>query len=1355
MSGEEESAISNQQQHPHNVQHQASPRASAPAEPSSQVSVVNGNHDVLTPETSSPDAMAAGQNNPAHMSTTNSTSHGSQLHVQSSTPTHQTPSIPELTSATLSPASPATSISNTSSIQQSATQPVFKTPYGKWRPAYLRKTVLASFVILFTSLAALVQLINWLSYNRNGLQAANESLSWLWVFSPTIIVTIINSLWGRVAYQSMRYSPWIRLASWAPGQPAEKTPQRTASRTLLVDYPNMSPPKAVWQALRYGDPLVAASILVTFVVWIQITISTGLINLEPMAMGEFSIPITLQDEFISMPAMSPNASVQSIPMTTINGMITVNVTLPSGHVPGYAFQQFSPVDDITSDSIRVMEAKVRASSVDVQCDTLPLGEQPLKRPDLPDVLFFRFKSTRHCKTPGQYLFQISAQNVPDVPEGKSYFWIYDDRTACSERKDVIVAAVVAVNRRGDDLTYLSSSHILCKSSLVIGDVMVRQESGLQPVVVPSGKTNAIVDTNIVSQIHNHRLDNIRYGADMQANSGSDYIKELQLSPFRVGASLVRGGHPPSVTEYLESSALEEVMMAWIQQFGALIAHYNSRSAISQPATVTASAIEDRLVVNSNVAIGMTGGFVLMALLAAWMVYRAPRAAGFAPRDPDTISGSCVLFSKGSELMDVLHGTGSSGPEEVEPLLKGSYRAVLKDSPESSLSPTFHIEQDSLGANVSIQSASSPPSTPNRQFFQPWSPIGLRLWSRLVGLFCTVVMLTAIIVLLDHSNRNSGFLSVSDDSRIQYLWTILPTLFMEALTVYVRGCDFSLRALAPFTALQSRRETFDRALSVSYTNELGIFTLIKSVKQRNYAVLASKMIAILATTLPIVSNALFAVEQLGATVDVRVQQITEFAPADYEAQSWQAPSAVGSLLLRKDFNSSFPQWSYEEWAFHTQQLIVDGQDASLDVTGLTVEARIPAVSVDLDCRINITETSQGMSSDGGIVVPHEGVNITCFAELDCQKHEYFGGSLGGSYLSSSCQRGRSDSLPDVTNYIWGRCANDKIVFLARLSCEEVAVEQHFDLTLHGPDLVMDGTGNSRPVPITESRRPYNFSGKTTRLYDSIDPLNIRPLVDTNPSGALLDRFFRSLINEKVTLPLSDLSSRNTADRVIQAIKKQHGIIRAQTLNYDGRSVMADTPAIRVPLTPAPEPTAARATTPKESRNRLLQSAPATWVLVAVMALMMILTVTSIIITDKVQIPKSPGSIASIASLLADSTILSHLPPLPGGGVQWMGEKELESWFEKKGVTFQMGWFGQAPPRGRGRYYTIGVVEDEEIAMGNMTNATTSLGHGRQGPRSARQSSPSTPGISSGSQAQLVGGAAPMGASGTAPSGPDAV
>lgn len=59
-------------------------------------------------------------------------------------------------------------------------------PYGNWRPDYLRKSVLFALCCIFLVLLAAVEIIYFVSGSKNGFERANESLSWLWTFSPTI-----------------------------------------------------------------------------------------------------------------------------------------------------------------------------------------------------------------------------------------------------------------------------------------------------------------------------------------------------------------------------------------------------------------------------------------------------------------------------------------------------------------------------------------------------------------------------------------------------------------------------------------------------------------------------------------------------------------------------------------------------------------------------------------------------------------------------------------------------------------------------------------------------------------------------------------------------------------------------------------------------------------------------------------------------------------------------------------------------------------------------------------------------------------------------------------------------------------
>ena len=1103
-------------------------------------------------------------------------------------------------------------------------------------------------------------------------------------------MTILASLWFRVGYQAKRYTPWIRLALWRTeslGSPVDRA-RRSASRTLLIDYPNMPAWDAIRKAVVFRDYLVVSAIVVSFVIYIQITISTGLINSEPRRF-DHDISVLVEDRLTAVGRDDIRAS---LPMVAINGMVALNMTIPNGHTRTHAFQWFSPHQDAGTTSTS-FEATVGVASVDVQCEAATL-EDPTNTL-APDSLLLRFNSS-YC-TSRQLIVQVQAQNAAPVPEGRSYFWVYDERGACeNSRKGIVLAAVVAVDREGDNLSYVSSSRIMCSVGLVFGNATVRIADGRQPEIssVTMGPRDANPD--ILTELQTHRLDNVRSGSDLQENTGPDYASELQLSPFRVGASLLSGG-VPDIASLLRHETLQDVITAWMQHFGALLLHYNHRVPDQQVTEGKASVTRSRLVVNGNIAHGMAGGFALMALMTLWMVYYAPPRSGFVPRDPDTISGCAVLLSKSSELLTTLHGTGHETLKDATQQISGTYRTVIQSSPDNALSPSFHLRRDGPEAPVSPRPQSSQGTQQNGELFRPWSPRGLRTPVRWAGLAAMIGIGATAVGLLVRSNRDNGFFDTGDDPNIQYLWTILPTLVMEALTIYVKGSDFSIRVLAPFTALQSRRDTFERALSMSYTNELGPATIYRAVRQGSWAVVVSKTMAITCTLLPIITNALFSVENLQVEVRVQLQQQTWFGSGDYKTASWQAPSQVADMLLRDDVNSTFPPWSYDEWAFHVQKPVGDTVQ-SADATDLSLRARLAAVSVDLDCELTVKPGP--VPARNGVPVEIQGRNVTCFGGFDCRKHSYFGGSMGGHYLSAAC----GVDLPP-TNYVWGRCdenGGDALDFIALLVCNETAVEQYFDATLSGPDLKLD-TSLEPPVPLPGTARPYAFHGRINDIYTGLFPGDENFDQSAIP-GPYLDRFFRSLVTRKPALPLSHLDSPSAVntDNVAAAIKKQHGIIRAQTLNYDGRSQMAATRALRLPFsTDENNATAqyppftesqppAQPATLRHSPSRLVQSPTATYIILGVLSLVFILNLVSILITNKVQMPKSPGGVAAMASLLADSTIFKHLP---AQGVEWMRDEELAEHFRGRGVTFRMGWFGA----GGSRYYTIGVVEDELLAL----------------------------------------------------------
>lgn len=138
-------------------------------------------------------------------------------------------------------------------------------------------------------------------------------------------------------------------------------------------------------------------------------------------------------------------------------------------------------------------------------------------------------------------------------------------------------------------------------------------------------------------------------------------------------------------------------------------------------------------------------------------------------------------------------------------------------------------------------------------------------------------------------------------------------------------------------------------------------------------------------------------------------------------------------------------------------------------------------------------------------------------------------------------------------------------------------------------------------------------------------------DATTENANLDEFFTALIMGKYAIPADNLVNPNSSDMVIKAINHQDRILKAQVFNKYTRSAADGT------LDHASLP--GNITVP--NRLRLMQDAASTRVLEALLASILVLGIIGSILmnTDHV-LPKSPSSIAGVASILSDSNILAR-------------------------------------------------------------------------------------------------------------------
>lgn len=140
-----------------------------------------------------------------------------------------------------------------------------------WRPFYLRRLVIASFIVTLVLILAAIEALLAISNKNDGIATSIHERHYLWTYGPTALLTLFAALWARAEYQSKLVAPWRRLMQQQP---------MDAKRTLLLDYVSDFQILVVFKALRNKDWTVSIACTVSLLIKILIVISTGLITLS-------------------------------------------------------------------------------------------------------------------------------------------------------------------------------------------------------------------------------------------------------------------------------------------------------------------------------------------------------------------------------------------------------------------------------------------------------------------------------------------------------------------------------------------------------------------------------------------------------------------------------------------------------------------------------------------------------------------------------------------------------------------------------------------------------------------------------------------------------------------------------------------------------------------------------------------------------------------------------------------------------------------------------------------------------------------------------------------------------------------
>jgi hypothetical protein len=664
-----------------------------------------------------------------------------------------------------------------------------------------------------------------------------------------------------------------------------------------------------------------------------------------------------------------------------------------------------------------------------------------------------------------------------------------------------------------------------------------------------------------------------------------------------------------------------------------------------------------LVIQPGILHAMVGIFGLMALLTVPMVFSAPGAHGITPRDPTTIAGTAALLANSFQPMAKLRATGSQDMDVVAHRLRGAWCTTLLHQPNSRPAYEYRLEQFETTTTVGGEKYVDE----TEEFGRPYTPWTHQSATSMAAIVVCVGLIAGLWVLFTLRGTDKPF-NASDGA--YFLWTSLVTLFFVAFSMFLSSISFQVQRLAPYFKLLARACSYDESLGLNYTNAMGFRSFVKASRYRDWGVVITTVVAFVGWLMPIFSAGLFVDRQRAHEIQAELQQQTFFRTDISTADVAPDATLVQSVLLNE--TPEYPAWTYQDLAFPSQSLVFPAGDWT--PSGERVVTTVPAVRASMKC-----ELQQISIKDAEDIECEPLMGDGKRKAVVCEENPVIG------FTASSCTKLSTES---TFNYVWGACRES--ASLSVLMCNETMVEVTTKTTFEGESLGISNT--SIPIADDSTEKPADISIEDGNTYELL-----------RGTGAGLDGldglddFFRALVQSpRQGVDRVRLGTPGRANSVREAIRLQHGIVRAQLLNSAGRASF-DSASDQSP--PAPI-----VTTATYYVRQVLQSAPQTALLTAALglALCLILGWLLAVKPSPAALPKNPGSIAAQASLLADSSLWWHLPR----GVEWLAERKLARRLRRK--TFRLGWFEVMAPGPQGttiteRACTVGVVQDNGRAM----------------------------------------------------------
>ncbi|KAJ6005632.1 hypothetical protein N7451_003576 [Penicillium sp. IBT 35674x] len=1127
------------------------------------------------------------------------------------------------------------SISSVSSHTADSKQP---TKLG-WRPFYLRKWVLVLFVVSFCAIIATLEVLNYVSSANQGLASSVESRHYLWTYGPTAILTIIAALWARVEFQAKQSAPWQAMSE-KPEEP---------EKSVLLDYISAMQPVAMVKAMRNRHYVVAAGIACSLLLRLLIIVSTSLFSLEEVQVSKSNIPLQLQGNFSTL-SVSDFSSAFSTPFNTLNGIVFENVSYMDGTTANLSFPTFS-APTISNDS--VITANVTGLISDLDCEpasfdikiwqlqTLWIGT---RNPGGTGQVEDNVLSSSSCK-----IYNVTTSMPSNLGSGTQIVSItpYAARFQsgkCSNSNDldknrIVLIAVEAHlgdpiesaytgNYTADGMEYINHSNwykttvnitakrvvaAICKPNFSIVSMVATSNTtdtsstthlemtGIKRTALPHLTAWQVAD-NILGEANDIDYSQPIWNSDEFPATNKTMV-DVDY-PIQLGAKFI--GETGNIDKLFDDGVLLNASSSYYRAVGAQLVHQGLISQSQSASRGSAVVSENRVIMAQLPLRAMEACLILIIMFAITMIVLVP-SAQLSPFNPTSISAVAAILSNSKVLRESLCGSSAMPLKRLSHFLQRRRYYTERTLGGFCIAAVGDETKNHSDSNDTDLNSKKP----------QWSPLPNRM-VRVVVFIVVALLIVALETLLYVSQSNNGLADVSSsDESIHYLWTMIPALVMVIIGLFFGSMDFNTRCLAPYVSLKLKTGASSQFMTVDFLDSLSTTNIFNSIRTSHFAVLAATLATLITSVLTIVTSGLYTALNVTETATMDFTQVTTFYGADYDNSDSSISTA--EYILRD--NLAYPKWTYKELAF--PKLSMNATTKTND-SGSFVDIVVPAMRGTLTCKLQTEDELNAKFSSSDMEISYDilaevcdtnGTSWTKITQDVSLNHQTFFGFTAAVV----CQGGPADDLTLKTfstlSYIWGKLQNDSIEHITALTCQESAEMVDTRTRFYLPDFSISET--YPPVPDeTTARTAKNYTvGDDWAESDS----------DT---GAVFDPFFQALIFGKYAIPEEWIGNKADNEKVVDAIKAQNKIVRAQIFNAFNRET-ADGSAGSLLV--------GNVTTP--GQRRLFQDAVSTRVLDILLGLLLLLGILGSVLmnTDHV-LPKNPCSIAAVASLLADSNFL---------------------------------------------------------------------------------------------------------------------